>query len=60
MHFVLSGSANLLLMRRVCESLAGRAVYLTLLPMTSGEVQRKNPPAVVKAILEGKAWSIRA
>lgn len=54
MHFVLSGSANLLLMRHVSESLAGRAVYLTLLPMTAGEIQRKDPPAVIKAILDGK------
>ena len=31
-QFLLSGSANLLLMRRVSESLAGRASYLTLWP----------------------------
>jgi predicted AAA+ superfamily ATPase len=35
--FILSGSANLLLMRRVTESLAGRAYYLELLPLTWGE-----------------------
>ena len=35
--FVLSGSANLLLMRGVTESLAGRAFYLELLPLTWGE-----------------------
>lgn len=35
--FILSGSANLLLMRRVTESLAGRAFYLELLPLTWGE-----------------------
>ena len=33
-RFLLTGSANLLLMRRVSESLAGRASYLTLWPMT--------------------------
>jgi uncharacterized protein len=33
-RFLLTGSANLLLMRRVAESLAGRASYLTLWPMT--------------------------
>ena len=54
MRFVLSGSANLLLMRRVSESLAGRAVYLTLLPMTAGEIRRKDPPAVVESVLDGK------
>ena len=31
---VLTGSANLLLMRQVSESLAGRASYLTLWSMT--------------------------
>ena len=33
-RFLLTGSANLLLMRQVSESLAGRASYLTLWPMT--------------------------
>jgi len=32
-RFLLTGSANLLLMRGVSESLAGRASYLTLWPM---------------------------
>jgi uncharacterized protein len=36
-RFLLTGSANLLLMRQVSESLAGRASYLTLRPMTLGE-----------------------
>lgn len=36
-RFLLTGSANLLLMRQVSESLAGRASYLTLWPMTRGE-----------------------
>ena len=36
-QFLITGSANLLLMRRSSESLAGRAVYLTLWPMTRGE-----------------------
>ncbi|MDR7555018.1 MAG: ATP-binding protein [Armatimonadota bacterium] len=36
-RFLLTGSANLLLMRRVSESLAGRATYLTLWPMTRRE-----------------------
>ncbi|MFN3285492.1 MAG: ATP-binding protein [bacterium] len=36
-RFVLTGSANLLLMRRVSESLAGRAGYLVLWPMTRRE-----------------------
>ncbi len=36
-RFLLTGSANLLLMGRVSESLAGRASYLTLWPMTRRE-----------------------
>jgi len=36
-QFVLTGSANLLLMKRVSESLAGRATYLKLGPFTRRE-----------------------
>ena len=35
--FILSGSSNLLLMKQVTETLAGRALYFELLPMTFGE-----------------------
>lgn len=40
-RFLLTGSANLLLMQRVAESLAGRAVYLTLWPLTRGELEAR-------------------
>jgi uncharacterized protein len=36
-RFLLTGSAKLLLMQRVSESLAGRATYLTMWPMTRQE-----------------------
>lgn len=36
-RFVLTGSANLLLMKQVSESLAGRAAYLNLWPLTRRE-----------------------
>src|SRR5665213_959884 len=36
-HFLLSGSANLSLLHRVTETLAGRAVYLALQPFTLSE-----------------------
>ena len=36
-RFVLTGSANLLMMERVSETLAGRAVYVTLWPLTRRE-----------------------
>lgn len=38
-RFVLTGSANLFLMRDVSESLAGRATYLTLWPLTRRELR---------------------
>ena len=41
--FILSGSANLLLMKHVTESLAGRALYVELFPMTYGELQERSP-----------------
>lgn len=37
-RFILTGSANLLLMKSVSESLAGRAAYLTLWPLSRREV----------------------
>lgn len=45
-RYLLTGSANLHLMRRVSESLAGRAAYLTLYPMSTREqrgVAEANP-----------------
>lgn len=38
-RFILSGSSNLLLMKNVAESLAGRALYFDMLPMTYGEIE---------------------
>jgi hypothetical protein len=43
-QFLLTGSANLLLMARVSESLAGRAVYVNLRPMTESEKSGKPRP----------------
>jgi predicted AAA+ superfamily ATPase len=43
-RFLLTGSSDLLLRRDVGESLAGRAVYLVLRPLTERE-KRKEPPA---------------
>jgi hypothetical protein len=39
-RFLCTGSANLLLMRQVSESLAGRAVYLEILPFTWSELEK--------------------
>ncbi len=46
-HFLLTGSANLLGMRSVSESLAGRAVYLELLPLTWSEIAGAPRPSVL-------------
>lgn len=43
-RFILSGSSNLLLMKNVTESLAGRAVYFDLLPLTIGELYGRAKP----------------
>ena len=53
LHFVLSGSANLLLMRQVSESLAGRAAYFALQPMTIGEINRRPLPSILEDLLSG-------
>ncbi len=36
--FILSGSSDLLLMKNITESLAGRAIYFQMYPMTIGEI----------------------
>ena len=51
--FVLSGSANLLLMKQISESLAGRAIYHVLDPLTLGEINSTEPTNIIKEILSG-------
>jgi predicted AAA+ superfamily ATPase len=53
-RFLLSGSANLLLMGKGSESLAGRAVYLVLDPLTLGEWHGRPPPALLADVLAGR------
>lgn len=53
-RFVLSGSANLLLMKKVSESLAGRAVYFDLLPMTHGEMEGRKTSDFLELLFKGK------
>ncbi len=53
-RFILSGSANILLMKKISESLAGRAVYLTLNPMTFGEINMLSPPKILDTLFQGK------
>ncbi len=58
-QFLLTGSANLLLMRRVSESLAGRASYLVLSPMTKREQQGRGRAGIWSELLDADAqhWS---
>jgi predicted AAA+ superfamily ATPase len=53
-RFILSGSANLLLMKQISESLAGRAVYFVLDPMTLGEVEQRVKPDILSQLLLGE------
>lgn len=53
-QFVLSGSANLLLMKQVSESLAGRAIYFVLDPMAVGEMNNQPLPDILANILNGE------
>jgi len=46
-RFLLTGSANLLTMRSVVESLAGRAIYVELLPLTWSELRGRPRPATL-------------
>jgi predicted AAA+ superfamily ATPase len=57
-RFLLTGSANLLLMRQVSESLAGRASYLTLWPMTRREQLGLGRAGIWDELLEApdEAW----
>lgn len=53
-QFLLTGSANLLLMRRVSETLAGRAAYLTLWPMTRREQLGLGRAGIWQELLDAK------
>jgi predicted AAA+ superfamily ATPase len=55
-RFLLSGSANLALLGGVSESLAGRALYLTLHPFTRRERlgRTAEPPFLVRFLAEAK------
>ena len=50
-RFVLTGSANLLLMHRVSETLAGRATYVNLWPLTRRERQGLGVPGIWTELL---------
>lgn len=53
-HFILSGSSNLLLLEKVTESLAGRALYFDMLPVTHGEAAGSLSPENFLRLWDGK------
>lgn len=53
-RFLLTGSANLLLMHQVSETLAGRATYLTLWPMTRREQLGMGRAGIWQELLDAK------
>jgi predicted AAA+ superfamily ATPase len=57
-RILLSGSANLLLMKSVSESLAGRALYFELLPFAYGEEFGRNYPEWISQLPEGMPPSV--
>ena len=59
MRFVLSGSADLLLMRQVGETLAGRSAYFSLPPMGLGEMEERRPPKWFLEIVRGNVSSLK-
>ncbi len=50
-RYVISGSANPILLKRVSESLAGRTGILDLSPYSAAEAARRNPPSFLQHFL---------
>ncbi|GBE01245.1 hypothetical protein BMS3Abin08_00671 [bacterium BMS3Abin08] len=60
-RIVLSGSANLLLIKKVSESLAGRAIYFNLMPFAFGELPGRKDNGWFSSFLDtGELLSIEA
>ena len=53
-RFLLTGSQNLLMMRRISETLAGRAIYLTLWPMAESEKGGNPSPGPWEQLLKAR------
>jgi len=52
--YILSGSANMLLMNKISETLAGRAAYLILNPMVRREMAEESRPQWFVDLFKGK------
>lgn len=61
-QFILSGSANFLLMKNIADSLAGRALYITMHPFTRREIalQTKAAPFIKRFFEKPSAANLKA
>jgi len=59
-RFILSGSANLLLMHKVSESLAGRAVYHLMRPLTLGETKSQKANSLLDSLISSRPLNFAA
>ncbi|MBK6954372.1 MAG: AAA family ATPase [Actinomycetales bacterium] len=55
-RFLLTGSADLVRVRGVGDSLAGRAESVELLPLSQGEIRRRDTPEDFVAMILGGSW----
>jgi predicted AAA+ superfamily ATPase len=54
-RFLLTGSANLMTLPRVADSLAGRIEAVRLLPLAQSEIAAAKPPDFLKRVFQGEA-----
>lgn len=54
-QFVISGSQNFLLLKKITQSLAGRVAIFRLLPFSHAELEANAPPLISKEV-EGAIW----
>jgi predicted AAA+ superfamily ATPase len=55
-RFLLTGSADVLALPRLADSLAGRIEVLSLWPLAAAEIEGAAAPNFVDALLDGRAW----
>jgi hypothetical protein len=58
-RFLLTGSANVLTLPRIADSLAGRMETIQMLPLARAEVEGRRTPTFLKRLFEGKLRSQR-
>lgn len=54
-RFLLTGSANLMTLPRVADSLAGRMEIIRLMPLAQSEIFEKPPPSFLTSLFAGRA-----